>query len=294
MFEKDRTKFYFLELEKRRRQECNYNGKQYLYKVSSLETDVRSSGTAQCALLHPRCAIYVSFQCYVTTPYSIYIGLKDCPATRIDFQPCDLYSVMLGIVKLLKPDKNSNYSEYTEVPVWGGKERLIITRVVDTDELPLDPKTYVGIRISQVNPRLIKERANNLGISVYSLLNALPASTLAEKSIMFSFADEGRVMHLLTKANEALQLQYEIQSQHYATFQIASRKAKQNPVCTREDYYWYVLGAFYSLEVKDENKLPAYFVLRLFLKDYLCEKYSLYIDKFCGCNFCFSSPRYVK
>ena len=140
---------------------------------------------------------------------------------------------------------------------------------------------------------MIKERANNLGISVYSLLNALPASTLAEKSIMFSPVDEARVMYLLSNANEALQLQYEIQSQHYATFQIASRKAKQNPVCTREDYYWYVLGAFYSLEVKDENKLPAYFVLRLFLKDYLCEKYSLYIDKFCGCNICFSSHRYV-
>ena len=139
-FEKDRTKFYFLELEKRRRQECNYNGKQYLYKVSSLEIDIRSSGTAQCTLLHPRCAIYVSFQCYVMTPYSIYIGLKDCPASRIDFQPCDLYSVMLGIVKLLKPDKNSKYLEYTEVSVWGGKERLIITRVVDTYELTLDPK----------------------------------------------------------------------------------------------------------------------------------------------------------
>ena len=106
VFEKDQTKFYFLELEKRRRQECNNNGKQFLYKVSSLEIDVRSSGTAQCTLLHPRCTIYVSFQCYVTTPYSIYIGLRDCPTTRIDFQPCDLYSVMVGIVKLLKPDKN--------------------------------------------------------------------------------------------------------------------------------------------------------------------------------------------
>ena len=125
------------------------------------------------------------------------------------------------------------------------------------------------------------------------MLNSLPASNLAEKSITFSSTDEGRVMYLLKRANEALQLQYEIQSQHYATFQIASREAKQNPAYTREDYYWYVLGAFYSLEVKDENKLPAYFVLRLFIKDYMCEKYSLYVDKFCGCNFCLSSRRYV-
>lgn len=290
VFGKGRTKFHLVELENRRRRECDCNGKKYLYNVSTLAIDERSSGTAQCALLHPKCGIYVSFQCHNTSPYSIYLALKQSPATRIDFQPCDLYSVMVGITKVLKPDENSKYPEYIEVPVWGGNEKVYITRLVDTDDLPLDPEEYVGIRISQVNPRLIKKHASYLGISEH----LLPAPPLADKTIVISFIDVGAVIHLLVKANEAVQLQHEILAQHYATFQIASRKANENPAYTKEDYYWYVLEAFYTLEVKDENKLPAYFVLRLFIKDYLCESYSLYYNQFCTCNFCFSGGRYLR
>ena len=258
--------------------------------MSSLAIDERSSGTAQCALLHPKCALYVSFQCYNTSPYSVYLGSRQSPTTRIDFQPADLYSVMVGITKALKPNENSNFPEYVDVPVWGGKERLYITRLVDTEAPSQGPEDYLGIRISQLNPRLIKKRASDLGIGEH----LLPVLPLAGEGIFISYIDVGRVMHLLVKANEAVQLQYEIQAQHYATFQIASRKANENPGYIKEDYYWYVLEAFYALEVKDVNKLPAYFVLRLFINNYLCENYSLYYDQFCACNFCFSGGRYLR
>ena len=104
----------------------------------------------------------------------------------------------------------------------------------------------------------------------------LSARTLAGNGIFVSHLDVGRLMHLLVKANEAVQLQCEIRAQNYATFQIASRRANENPGYSREDYYWYVLDAFYALKVKEKNKLPAYYVLRLFMKSYLCEIYSLY------------------
>ena len=68
--------------------------------------------------------------------------------------------------------------------------------------------------------------------------------------------------------------------------------SNENPGYSKEDYYWYVMEAFYGLEDKDINKLPAYYVLKLFVKAYLCEKYSLYYDPFCSCNFYFSGGSY--
>ena len=95
-------KLHLLELERWRTNECELNGKKYLYKVSSLVKDENSGGTATCSLIHPRCPLYASIQCYSTTPYSVYLGSKRSPTIRIDFQPSDLYSVICSITKVVK------------------------------------------------------------------------------------------------------------------------------------------------------------------------------------------------
>ena len=123
--------------------------------MSSLAKDERSSGTAMCSLVPPKCPIYASLQCFNTTPYSVFLGSKLTPTVRIDFQPSDLYSVIVGLTNAIKANENFKYPEHIDVPVWGGKERICITRLVDTEAFSQDPEEYLGVRISQVNPILL-------------------------------------------------------------------------------------------------------------------------------------------
>ena len=272
MIGKDHAKkLHLLELERWRTNDCEHNGKKYLYKASSILKDENSGGTATCSLILPRCPLYVSIQCYSTTPYSIYLGSKQSPTIRIDFQPRDLCLMICCITKVVGVNEHLVFPDYFDVLVWGGKETIRITRVVD-DKEDTPPEEYLGIRITQINSRMVKKRASDLGVNE----RFLAARSLAGDGLFVSHLDVGRLMHLLVKANEAVQLQCEIRAQNYATFQIASRRANENPGYSREDYYWYVLDAFYALKVKEKNKLPAYYVLRLFMKSYLCEIYSLY------------------
>ena len=277
--EKDYTKrMHLLELEKRRRKECELNGKKSLFKVSSFSKDESASGNSTSALVHPLCDIYTSIQCFNTSPYSVFLSSKKT-SFHANFQPSDLYEVITSIKNVL----NYNYPDEIDVSVWGEREILRITRVPDKQ------KPFIsGVRISAINSSLLRKRASDLGIKEH-LLTKLP---LDGNSIEVASNVVRHLLHLLLKTNEAVQLQYEIHAQHFATFQLASRKVTENPGCTKEEYYWYVMDAFYALDVKDRNKLPAYYVLRLFIKGYLHEKYSLYYDPYCSCNLCFSGVRY--
>ena len=91
---------------------------------------------------------------------------------------------------------------------------------------------------------------------------------------------------MLMKTKDTLQLQYEVLSQQYATFEIVARKMKDLPTHSKEDYYWSVMNTFYGLQVKEEDRLPAYFVLRDFIEEYLCEYYALYFNEKCKCIQC--------
>ena len=278
--EKDHTKrMHLLELEKRRRKECELNGKKSLFKVSCFSKDESGGGNARSALVHPKCDIYTSIQCFNTSPYSVFLWSKKS-SFHANFQPSDLYDVIQSI----KHSLNYNYPDKIDVPVWGGREIIRTTRVPDT-KTPF----ISGVRISVINSSLLKKRASDLGIKEHLLAN-LPLED--GDSIEVTSSVVKHLLHLLLKTNEAVQLLYEIHAQHFATFQIASRKVAENPGYTKEEYYWYVMDAFYALDVKERNKLPAYYVLRLFIKDYLHEKYSLYYDPFCSCNLCFSGVRY--
>ena len=75
--EKDYTKrMHLLELEKRRRKECELNGKKSLFKVSSFSKDESGGGNAMSALVYPKCDIYASIQCFNTSPYSVFLSSK--------------------------------------------------------------------------------------------------------------------------------------------------------------------------------------------------------------------------
>ena len=277
--EKDHEKrMHLMELEKRRRKECELNGKKYLFKVSSFSKDESGGGNAMSALVHPKCDIYASIQCFNTSPYSVSLWSKNT-SFRANFQASDLYKVIQSI----KHSQDYNYPDKIDVSLWGGREIMRFTRVADKEKALIS-----GVRISVINSSLLKKRASDLGIKEH-LLTKLPLDGV---SIEVTSSAVRQLLYLLLKTNEAVQLQYEIHAQHFATFQIASRKVAENPGYTKEEYYWYVMDAFYALDIKDRNKLPAYYVLRLFLKAYLHEKYSLYYDPYCSCNLCFSGVRH--
>ena len=72
--EKDHEKrMHLMELEKRRRKECELNGKKSLFKVSSFSKDESASGNSTSALVHPLCDVYTSIQCFNASPYSVFL-----------------------------------------------------------------------------------------------------------------------------------------------------------------------------------------------------------------------------
>ena len=279
--EKDHEKrMHLMELEKRRRKECELNGKKHLFKVSAFAKDEIGGGNQMCAILYPMCDVYATIQCFNTSPYSVTLwSKKKASSFHANFQPSDLYDVTQSI----KRSQDYNYPAQLDVSVWGGREIIRFTRLADKEKGPIS-----GVRISVINSSLVKKRASDLGMKEH-LLTKLPLDGV---SIEVASSAVKPLLYLLLKTNQAVRLQYEIHAQHFATFQMASRKVAENPGYTKEEYYWYVMEAFYALDVKDRNKLPAYYVLRLFLKAYLHEKYSLYYDPFCSCNLCFSGVRH--
>ena len=93
------------------------------------------------------------------------------------------------------------------------------------------------------------------------------------------------------QTEDTLQLQYEVLAQRYATFEIVARKMKDIPNYSKEDYYLTTMNTFFGLQVKEEDRLPAYFVLRDFIEKYLCEFYALYFNHTCRCVHCKSVIR---
>ena len=91
---------------------------------------------------------------------------------------------------------------------------------------------------------------------------------------------------LIVRTFDAIYLNAEINSQYHATLQVVARKLKDNSNFTREQYYWCVLDSFFGLDVPPSCRLPSFYVLRLFHREYLCETYSLYYSDRCTCVDC--------
>ena len=87
--------------------------KKALFKVSCLSKDECDNGAASFYLVHPKCDIYVSIQCFNTTPYSVYLWSKQSSNDRIDFPPSDLYAVIQSI----KHSQNFDYRDQIDVSV---------------------------------------------------------------------------------------------------------------------------------------------------------------------------------
>ena len=101
--------------------------------------------------------------------------------------------------------------------------------------------------------------------------------------ILMSLEDAVTFAHLLNKINMCMKTLYEIKVQRYATHVLVSKIINEKPHFSKKDYYWMVLESFYSLDVQERYRLPAYIVLSDFFKDYFFEPYSLYYHLYCIC-----------
>ena len=101
--------------------------------------------------------------------------------------------------------------------------------------------------------------------------------------ILMSLNEAVTFAHLLNKANTCMKTLYEIKVQRYATYVLVSKIINEKPHFSKKDYYWMVLESFYSLDVQEKYRLPAYIVLSDFFKDYFFEPYSLYYHLYCIC-----------
>ena len=274
----------YLEIEKQRRKNCESNGKTELFKMTSwcASSEVKSGGEgAICrkhSIMSPRCPIYCTIQSCNSTPYSVVISDNTNPNVSIDFQPGELIALLTIIKKIFK--KNTEEDLTVDVPVWGGRDTLRITRNLEDycDEGCECP--YYGIAMGQINFKINRKRIRDVGY------NEKIIPTVAVESLYISHENVNRFIYIMEKTSAVLQLQWEIRAQNFATFRMVSKKINENPKYTKEEYYWFVMDSFFSLDVSDNNKLPAYFVIRDFFKKYLCQKYSLYSDEVCICDQC--------
>ena len=110
-----------------------------------------------------------------------------------------------------------------------------------------------------------------------------PQSYDLSDGILMSLNEAVTFAHLLNKANTCMKTLYEIKVQRYATYVLVSKIINEKPHFSKKDYYWMVLESFYSLDVQEKYRLPAYIVLSDFFKDYFFDPYSLYYHMYCIC-----------
>ena len=105
--------------------------------------------------------------------------------------------------------------------MWGGRDTLRITRHVEEDSE--DPCDYLGIAIAQINYKVNRKRVRDSGFNE-KLIPIIPID-----SLFISHTNVPRFAHLIAKTNAVMQLQWEIRAQHYATFQIVTKKIMKTP-----------------------------------------------------------------
>ena len=195
-----------------------------------------------------------SIQSLFCHPIGIRIFLKDTPNIYINFLPEDVNSVFIA---------TGLTNNVIDVPVCHATSILRFEKIIESDN-------HIGFRIKQLT---LNSQSNPL------------------KTIFIPVSEHVRFQTILTIADDTIQLQHEILSQQYATFEIVARKFRHLSTYSREVYYWEIMSTFFGLEVKGANRLPAYFVLRDFIESYLCDSYALYYNHKCECPNCISVIR---
>ena len=226
---------------------------------------------------------YMIVENYNLSPYNVVLYDVDTPSAKIDLLPTDLYSLLYSLRFVFAVNKNKEYIPYVDLPVWGGRDILRLSRVLPETPPPVSPSDYLGVYIKVLSTSSVKKRLKLSGIGKV-LGNKIPGTD--GHGIFIRQRAVTRFAALIVRTYDAIHLNAEINSQYHATLQVTARKIELMPNFTREDYYWCVLDSFFGLDVPNKSKLPSFYVLRLFHRDYLCETYSLYYSERCKCVEC--------
>ena len=285
VFEKpSKVKFHniYCELESYRRRELNPRKASLLRIINDADQLERGGRTEW---KHQRMDIthFTVVENYNLTPYNIVLADSKRPSVKIDLLPTDLYSLLYSLSFVFARNKNNKYIPHVDVSVWGGRDVLRLQRVLPKE--PESPSDYLGVYITVLSSTSVKKHLKLSGIGKI-LGHKLPRIVTEDQGIFISQHIVPRFALLIVTTYDSIYLNAEINSQYHATLQVVARKIKEMPNFTREDYYWAVLDSFYGLDVPPTCKLPSFYVLRLFHKEYLCEPYSLYYSDRCTCVEC--------
>ena len=262
----------YSELETRRKRVCDYNGNTFTFYSSCFSLDTSEDGQMLCNVRYRDYDTFTTVSSLSGSPYSV----KICnPKNSVDFQASDLeavYDVIKKIVLCVAEECECSSCSYFEIPVWGGATKLRFTLIVHED-------FRLGFNITEINDHQKKEYIRHTGYH-FRILPPMRKMPI--------FVPTNRIRHfraVIKRTYQVMLLQFEILAQQYAIYALFPMKLSQSPIYNKEDLYWLVLEIFYGLNVCVENMLPASFVLRDFLLQYLCDKYSLYYNPSCVCDF---------
>lgn len=271
----------YCELESSRRRENT--DKASLLRIINVADHLERGGRTEWNLQFMGISQLTTVENYNLTPYNVVLSDHAKPCVKIHLLPSDLYAFLFALNFLFYRNRGSNeYMPHVDIPVWGGRDVLRLKRVVPigTSKTSSD---YLGVYISVLSSASVKKHLKLSGISKI-LGNKLPAE--ATEGIFISHNNVPKFAGLIVRTFDAIYLNAEINAQYHATFQVVARKITENPNFTREEYYWCVLDCFYGLDVPLSMRLPSYYVLRIFHKEYLCETYSIYYSDSCTCVDC--------
>ena len=248
-----------LEIERSRKKECSSNGKKQLFKNTPfLVREMRHSPNASINIdLDPEYFLLCSITSLYGHPTSINISTKGAGAVTLCIYPADLLGLTLA----------STFPTHSiDVPVRQGASIINVEKVFEPTGL--NRQSHIGFRLKQFNLNLVTQ---------------IPRAPVC---MFIPIAEHANFQSMLARADQTIALQHEILSQNFATSELVTRKTRYMPNPSRELLYYTWLNTFFGLDVRQENKLPAHFVLRDFIEEYLCDRYSLYFNDLCGCRHC--------
>lgn len=265
----------YSELEYRRKRSCDYNGNTSTFNTSCLSLDTSDDGQMICNVRYRNSDLFTTVSSLNGFPYSVKIH---SPKNSVDFQASDLEAVSVAIERMslcvTQECQCEQSCSYFDIAVWGGGTKLRFTLIGHED-------FRLGFIITEINDRQKKAYSRHTG---YQFRILPPMRKVGV------FVATNRIRHfraVIRKTEQVMILQFEILAQQYAIYALFPMKLAQSPIYNKEDLYWLVLEIFYGLDVCVGNMLPASFVLKDFLLEYSCDKYSLYYNPTCVCDYYF-------
>ena len=265
-------KIFYSEIETTRRLVCDRTGKTAAWDKSSFSCDSSEDGQIKRNICYKDYPIFSTVSSLKGSPYSVSICNE---SFSVDFQAGELDAVYAAVNKIIdcaNEQCDCSSCNYIDIPVWGGGMKLRLSLIGGEGFI-------LGFTITQINPSVNKAYIRQSGYSP----KILPAMS---KMCIYVDVDRIRLFGaILSRTHQVMRLQLEIMAQQYAICELVPQKWSQRCISNREELYWLVLEIFYGLHVGELNRLPASFVLRDFLLLYLCDKYALYYNPSCVCNY---------